>query len=108
MAMRVVEGLAAGVMQPIPAIVILYVFKTREQGKAMGIFGMGVVLAPALGPSIGGLLVEYFGWRSIFFVVVPFCVAALALAQRYLPVTAPGGIPASRASAAASTGPAGS
>jgi len=35
----------------------------------MGIFGMGVVLAPALGPSIGGLLVEHFGWRSIFFVV---------------------------------------
>ncbi len=96
MAMRVAEGLAAGVMQPIPAIVILYLFKTREQGKAMGIFGMGVVLAPALGPSIGGLLVEHFGWRSIFFVVAPFCAAALVLARRYLPLTAPGGVVASR------------
>jgi EmrB/QacA subfamily drug resistance transporter len=95
-AMRVVEGLAAGVMQPIPAILILYVFGTREQGKAMGVFGMGVVLAPALGPSIGGLLVEHFGWRSIFFVVAPFCVASLAMARRYLPVTAPGGIAAGR------------
>jgi len=95
-AMRVAEGLAAGVMQPIPAIVILYVFGRNEQGKAMGVFGMGVVLAPALGPSIGGLLVEQFGWRSIFFVVAPFCAAALAMAQRYLPPTAPGGIAAGR------------
>jgi EmrB/QacA subfamily drug resistance transporter len=95
-AMRVAEGLAAGVMQPIPAIVILYVFGRNEQGKAMGVFGMGVVLAPALGPSIGGLLVEHFGWRSIFFVVAPFCAAALAMAQRYLPPTAPGGITAGR------------
>ena len=96
MAMRVVQGLAAGVMQPIPAIIILYIFATREQGKAMGVFGMGVVLAPALGPGIGGLLVELFGWRSVFFIVVPFCVAALFMARRYLPTTAPGGVAAGR------------
>ena len=91
LAMRVVEGLAAGVLQPIPAIIILRAFGAGERGKAMGIFGFGVVLAPALGPSIGGVLVEWFGWRSIFFVVVPFCVLAATLAQRYLPVGVPGG-----------------
>ena len=91
LAMRVTEGLAAGVLQPIPAIIILRSFGAREQGKAMGIFGFGVVLAPALGPSIGGVLVEWFGWRSIFFVVVPFCVVAVALARRFLPVGTPGG-----------------
>ncbi len=96
LAMRVAEGLAAGVLQPIPAIIILRAFEPGEQGRAMGIFGFGVVLAPALGPSVGGVLVEWFGWRSIFFVVVPFCVAALALAMRYLPVTAPGGVAANR------------
>lgn len=94
MAMRVAEGLAAGVMQPIPGIIILRAFEPHEQGKAMGVFGMGVVLAPAIGPSIGGVLVEHFGWRSIFFVVVPFCLVALALARRYLPASAPGGAPA--------------
>jgi EmrB/QacA subfamily drug resistance transporter len=93
LAMRVAEGLAAGVLQPIPAIIILRAFGPTEQGKAMGVFGMGVVLAPALGPSIGGVLVEAFGWRSIFFVVTPFCVAALALSRRYLPHSAPGGGP---------------
>src|SRR6476659_10179443 len=96
LAMRVAEGLAAGVLQPIPAIVILHAFARGEQGKAMGIFGFGVVLAPALGPSIGGILVEAFGWRSIFFVVTPFCVLAMAMAQRYLPIGAPGGEPISK------------
>jgi EmrB/QacA subfamily drug resistance transporter len=97
LAMRVAEGLAAGVLQPIPAIVVLHAFGAGERGKAMGIFGFGVVLAPALGPSIGGILVEWFGWRSIFFVVTPFCLIAMAMARRYLPIGAPGGAPISRA-----------
>lgn len=88
---RVVEGLAAGVVQPIPAIIIMRAFAAHERGRAGGIFGMGVVLAPALGPSIGGLLVDWFGWRSIFFMVVPFCLASLWLAFRYVPTTSPGG-----------------
>jgi len=97
LAMRVAEGLAAGVLQPIPAIIVMRAFGSSEQGRAMGIFGFGVVLAPALGPSVGGVLVEWFGWRSIFFVVVPFCLAALWLARRYLPVAAPGGAQVNRA-----------
>ena len=80
LAARVAEGLAAGVVQPIPAIIILRAFEPHEQGRASGIFGMGVVLAPAIGPSIGGVLVDLFGWRSIFFMVVPFCLASLWLA----------------------------
>jgi EmrB/QacA subfamily drug resistance transporter len=95
LAARVAEGLAAGVLQPIPAIVILRAFEPHEQGRASGIFGMGVVLAPAIGPSIGGLLVDGFGWRSIFFMVVPFCLVSLWLAQRFVPSTAPGGAAAS-------------
>lgn len=91
---RVAEGLAAGVVQPIPAIIILRAFDTEEQGRANSFFGMGVVLAPAIGPSIGGLLVDLLGWRSLFFMVLPFCIASLWLAQYYVPVTAPGGVSA--------------
>lgn len=87
--MRVVEGLASGILQPIPAIVILRAFDVKEQGKAMGIFGFGVVLAPAIGPSVGGFLVELFGWRSIFFVVVPFCLVVLVLIRRFLAINSP-------------------
>lgn len=89
LAARVAEGLAAGVVQPIAAIIILQAFEPHEQGRAGGIFGMGVVLAPAIGPSVGGILVDLFGWRSIFFMVMPFCLASLWLAQRFVPTTPP-------------------
>jgi EmrB/QacA subfamily drug resistance transporter len=98
LAARVAEGLAAGVVQPIPAIIILRAFEQNEQGRASGVFGMGVVLAPALGPSIGGVLVDLFGWRSIFFMVVPFCLASIWLAMKFVPVSAPGGAAAQRGS----------
>ena len=93
---RVAEGLAAGVVQPIPAIIILRAFEPHEQGRANGLFGMTVVLAPALGPSVGGVLVDLFGWRSIFFMVVPFCLVSLWMASRYVPSSAPGGVAANQ------------
>jgi EmrB/QacA subfamily drug resistance transporter len=96
LAARVMEGLAAGVVQPIPAIIILRAFAKNEQGRASGIFGMGVVLAPAIGPSIGGVLVDLFGWRSIFFMVVPFCLTSMWLAYKFVPITAPGGVTADK------------
>ncbi len=99
LAARVAEGLAAGVVQPIPAIIIMRAFAPHEQGRASGLFGMGVVLAPALGPSVGGILVDLFGWRSIFFMVVPLCIASLYMAYRYVPTTAPGGLAADRTGA---------
>ena len=91
LAMRVAEGLAAGLLQPIPTIIIMNAFASHEQVRAMSLFSMGVVLAPAVGPGIGGVLVDLFGWRSIFFFVVPFCLVALWMARRYLPQSAPGG-----------------
>ncbi|KAF1023234.1 MAG: putative multidrug resistance protein EmrY [Paracidovorax wautersii] len=91
LAARVAEGLAAGVVQPIPAILIMRTFQPFEQGKATGLFTMGVVLAPALGPSVGGILLDLWGWRSIFFMVVPLCVLALALSGRWVPATTPDG-----------------
>ena len=94
LAARVIEGLAAGVVQPIPAIIILRAFDTSEQGRANSFFGMGVVLAPALGPSIGGLLVDWMSWRALFFMVVPFCLVSMWMALRYVPTTAPGGVSA--------------
>ena len=91
LAMRVAEGHAAGVTMPIPAMVIMRAFAAHEHGKATSIFGVGVVMAPAIGPSVGGVLVDAWGWRAIFFMVVPFCLAAMWAAKRYVPTTAPGG-----------------
>jgi predicted MFS family arabinose efflux permease len=51
----------------------------------MSVFGLGAVLAPALGPTLGGVLVDLFGWRSIFFMVMPFCLASLWMSSRFVP-----------------------
>jgi len=91
LAARVAEGLAAGVVQPIPAIIVMRAFQPHEQGRAMSVFGLGAVLAPALGPTVGGVLVDLFGWRSIFFMVIPFCLASLWMSSRFVPTTPPGG-----------------
>jgi EmrB/QacA subfamily drug resistance transporter len=96
LAMRVVEGLAGGVLQTIPGVIIMHAFSREEQGRAMGLFGFGTVLAPAVGPSVGGVLVDLFGWRAVFFFVLPFCIVASLLARRYLPHCAPGGAPVDR------------
>jgi EmrB/QacA subfamily drug resistance transporter len=83
-ASRVLQGAAAGVMQPLSMITVFEVFPLEERGRAMGIFGFGVVLAPAVGPALGGLLTQAFGWRAIFLLSVPFCVVALPLGWRWL------------------------
>lgn len=93
LAMRMAEGLAAGVLQTIPGVVIMHAFARHEQGRAMGVFGFGTVLAPAIGPSAGGLLVDLFGWRAVFFFVLPFCLLAALMTRRFLPHSAPGGAP---------------
>jgi MFS transporter, DHA2 family, multidrug resistance protein len=87
--MRVLEGLASGIIQPIPAIVILSTFPLSQQGRAMGIYGLGLVVLPGMGPWIGGLMVESLGWRSIFFPGVPICLIVLYLGRRHLPSQEP-------------------
>jgi MFS transporter, DHA2 family, multidrug resistance protein len=84
-AARIVQGGAAGILQPFAMIVLFRVFPVEERGRAMALYGFGIVLAPAIGPAVGGAMLETFGWRSIFLLTVPFCVAALLLGLRTLP-----------------------
>jgi MFS transporter, DHA2 family, multidrug resistance protein len=73
-------------MMPIPNVVIIRTFPGKEQGRAIGVFGFCVMLAPAAGPVIGGVLVDHVGWRAVFVMVVPMALAALWFAQRFLPL----------------------
>lgn len=84
-AARVIQGATAGVIQPLAMVIIFQVFPDHERGRAMGLYGMGVVLAPALGPTAGGVLLDLFGWRSVYLAALPFCIVGLLLASRHLP-----------------------
>ncbi|OHC63273.1 MAG: hypothetical protein A3H93_03400 [Rhodocyclales bacterium RIFCSPLOWO2_02_FULL_63_24] len=81
---RIGQGSIAGLIQPLAMLVIIDVFPPEERGRAMGAYGLGIVLSPAVGPVAGGLLVDHFGWRAVFLVTVPLCLAAIALAPRYV------------------------
>ena len=91
LASRVAEGIAAGIIQPIPAVIMMSAFKPHEQGRAGGLFGMGVVLAPALAPALGGVLTDWLGWRATFFMVVPFALVSIWLGFKLVPHSSPGG-----------------
>ncbi|NBJ13050.1 DHA2 family efflux MFS transporter permease subunit [Microvirga arsenatis] len=82
---RVVQGAAAGVVQPLSMILLFRVFPPDKRGAAMGIFGIGVVLAPALGPWLGGLLIDAFDWRWVFYLGLPPSVMAIVLANLFVP-----------------------
>jgi len=90
---RVLQGAAAGILQPLAMQVIFQVFPPEKRGTAMGVFGIGVVLAPALGPTLGGIMVDSFSWRYVFFMSVPFCLVGLFLATLFMPGRAASGPP---------------
>jgi len=82
---RVLQGFSAGVAQPLVMATIFTVFPAERRGMAMGVFGLGVVFAPAIGPTLGGLMIEYFSWRYVFFISLPFCVIAAAMGLMFMP-----------------------
>ncbi|WP_411821985.1 MDR family MFS transporter [Leptospira sp. 'Mane'] len=82
---RILQGVAAGIIQPLSMITIFQVFPSHMRGKAMGIYGLGVILAPSISPALGGLLVDMYSWRTVFFMPLPFCIIAFCLSFLYLP-----------------------
>ncbi len=84
-AARAVQGLGAALMTPQTMAVITRVFPPQQRGAAMGLWGAVAGVAMLVGPIVGGLLVDAFGWQWVFLVNVPFGVAAFILAWRFVP-----------------------
>lgn len=82
---RILQGFSAGVAQPLVMAIIFTVFPVERRGMAMGVFGLGVVFAPAIGPTLGGLMIEYFSWHYVFYISLPFCVIAAVLGLLFMP-----------------------
>src|SRR5262245_8314668 len=83
-AARVLQGVGSGLLIPVGAAMTLRVFPLSERARVSAILTVPAVVAPALGPVIGGYLTQYQSWQWIFFINVPLGVAGLALGKRFL------------------------
>ena len=76
-AARVLQAVGGGAIQPVGMAIVAELFAPHERGRALGIWGTGIMVAPALGPTLGGYLTDAFGWRTIFSVNLPFGILTL-------------------------------
>ncbi len=81
---RVLQGMFGGPLFPISQAILLETFPKRQHGQAMAIFSLGVVLAPVIGPILGGYLTTNYSWSWVFYISVPFCVIAAVLVKMYV------------------------
>ncbi len=82
---RVFQGLAEAFIMVTSHVMVFSYFPPEKKGLAMGIFALGVSFAPALGPTVGGYLTEYYGWRMVFFINVPIGILLVVAGMLYLP-----------------------
>lgn len=81
---RLVQGLGAGALQPTEQAILRQTFPPKEQGMAMAVFGMAVILGPAFGPTLGGFIVDNYTWPWIFYINLPIGVFALFMVQKFV------------------------
>jgi len=81
---RVIQGIGGGALIPVSLAILRETFPPAQQGMAMALYGMGVVLAPALGPIAGGWLTDAWGWPWIFYINVPFCAVGMLLTAKFV------------------------
>ena len=79
---RVIQGLGGGGLAPSEQAILADTFPPQKRGMAFAIYGMAVVLAPAIGPTLGGYITDNFDWRWIFFINVPVAIVSLILTSR--------------------------
>src|SRR5215204_5457845 len=81
---RIIQGATGGALQPLSQAVLLEAFPPQDRGKAMGFWGLGIVVAPILGPVLGGWLTDTYSWRWVFYINIPVGIASLVMTQLYI------------------------
>lgn len=77
---RVLQAAGAGIIMPLMQTILFLIFPIEKRGAAMGMFGLVIAFAPAIGPSLSGWLIEQFPWRSLFYVVLPIIIVDIIVA----------------------------
>ena len=78
------QGATGGALQPLSQAVLLEAFPPQERGKAMGFWGLGIVVAPILGPVLGGWLTDNYSWRWVFYINIPVGIASIVMTKLFI------------------------
>lgn len=81
---RVLQGIGGGTLVPVAQAILRETLAPEERGKAMGIYGFGVVLGPAVGPTLGGWLTDNYSWPWIFYINVPIGIVNMLMVMRFI------------------------
>jgi DHA2 family multidrug resistance protein len=81
---RVIQGAAGGALQPLSQAVLLEAFPPEKRGQAMGFWGLGIVVAPILGPVLGGWLTDTYSWRWVFYINIPVGIASILMTRMFI------------------------
>lgn len=81
---RLIQAVGTGLLMPIIFNVFLLIYPPHKRGKIMGLVGLVIMFAPAIGPTLSGVIVEYLGWRYLFISVIPFALFSIIFASKYL------------------------
>jgi MFS transporter, DHA2 family, multidrug resistance protein len=81
---RILQGLGGGGMQPLAQSILLESFPPRQHGTAMAAYGVGVIVAPIIGPTLGGWITDSYSWRWIFYINLPIGILALFMVNLYV------------------------
>jgi DHA2 family multidrug resistance protein len=81
---RVIQGAGGGALQPLSQAILLESFPPARRGAAMAVFAFGVVVAPVLGPTLGGWLTDTYSWRYAFYINIPIGLLALFMINRFI------------------------
>lgn len=84
MAGRIIQAVGAGIIMPLLTTVVLALFPVEKRGGAMGVIGIAIIFAPAVGPTLSGFVVEHYSWRLLFYIIFPIAVLTIILGAVFL------------------------